>query len=249
MTISCIAVDDEPLSLSLLCSYIEQTPFLALAGRYSNGVAALKAIHENKPDIVFMDIRMPDLSGIDLALIMATERNKNELRVIFTTAHDQYAVESYRFDALDYLLKPFSYVDFSRAAQKARDYFDFINHKSMVYPTKPFEVTGKEYLYVKADHHLVKIDVSEVLYIEGLKDYVKIFLVNEAKPIITLTSLKNLEEKLTGKGFLRLHRSFIVSTEKIRAVTKNSLQIGQTKIPVTEQYKDVFKQVVSKWIV
>jgi DNA-binding LytR/AlgR family response regulator len=196
-----------------------------------------------------MDIRMPDLSGIDLALIMAAEHNKNKLRVIFTTAHDQYAVESYRVDALDYLLKPFSYVDFSRAAQKAQDYFGLINHKSAVHATEKLEDTEKQYLYVKADHQLVKVDISEVLYIEGLKDYVKIFLVNEAKPVITLTSLKNLEEKLTGKGFLRLHRSFIVSTEKIKAVTKTSLQIGQMTIPVTEQYKEVFKQVTSKWII
>jgi len=249
MILNCIAVDDEPVSLNLLCSYIEQTPFLNLTGRYSNGIEALKALDINQTDIVFLDIRMADLSGIELARIVEQSKNKNNTRIIFTTAYDQYAIESYKVDAVDYLLKPFSFVDFSRAAKKAQNYFEIIrNHRSATDIKESAADKEKQYIYLKVDYQLVKVDINDILYIEGQKDYIKVFVVNEPKPLLTLTSLKTLEEKLPPADFMRLHRSFIVSLQKIKSVTKNSVQLGQTTIPVTEQYKEIFQKFLSTWV-
>ncbi len=246
---NCIAVDDEPVALNLLCSYIEKTPFLSLVGRYSNGLDALKALHDNVIKIIFLDIRMADLSGIELAKIIDQSTDKSNTRIIFTTAYDQYAVESYRVDALDYLLKPFNFVDFSRAAKKAQSYFEVHNNYKVTNENiDPLANKEKQYLYLRVEYQLVKVDINDILYVEGLKDYVKVFLINEPKPILTLTSLKNLEEKLPPNDFMRLHRSFIVALDKIKSVTRNSVQIGQTTIPVTEQYKDVFQTFLSKWV-
>ncbi|WP_183574337.1 LytR/AlgR family response regulator transcription factor [Mucilaginibacter sp. X5P1] len=249
MIIPCIAVDDEPIALNLICSYIEQIPFLKLEGSFSNAVAALKAIHE-KPSIklAFLDIRMAHLSGVELAKIINQSENKQKLRVIFTTAFDQYAVESYKVEALDYLLKPFNFVDFSKAAAKALEYFSMCANVLVAQQNHvPPLASEKEYIYLKVDYQLVKVDLNDILYIEGLKDYVKVFVANEAKPLLTLTSLKVLEEKLPEKNFLRIHRSFIVSLEKIKSVTKNSVQIGETVIAVTGQYKEPFLKFISKW--
>ena len=249
MKINCIAVDDEPFALSLISSYIEQTPFLNLIDRYTNGIEALKGLHEQPAiQLIFLDIRMTDLSGIELARIIEQTGRKKNVRIIFTTAYDQYALEGFKVDALDYLLKPFNFVDFSRAATKAYDYFIMLEHS--LNPVNTGVVTGqpeKNYLYLKVDYQLVKVDTADILYIEGLKDYVKLFLKNQDKPLLTLTSLKSLEEKLPAVAFLRIHRSFIVGVDQIKSVTKNSVQIGQTTIPVTDQYKDGFTELLKKW--
>jgi two-component system response regulator LytT len=250
MKINCIAVDDEPFALSLICSYIEQTPYLNLVDKFSNGVEALKAVHE-QPEIqlVFLDIRMTDLSGIELARIIEQTGRKKYLRIIFTTAYDQYALEGFKVDALDYLLKPFNFVDFSRAATKAYDYFTLLEQTSA--STKSIGSFGqaeKSYLYLKVDYQLVKVDMEDILYIEGLKDYVKLYLKSQEKPLLTLTSLKSLEEKLPASAFLRIHRSFIVGIDQIKSVTKNSVQIGSTTIPVTDQYKEGFVELLKKWL-
>jgi two-component system response regulator LytT len=249
MTINCIAVDDEPVALRLVASYIEQTPFLNLKGTYGNAVEALKAIHE-QPEIqlIFLDIRMADLSGVELARIIEQTGKKKSLRIIFTTAYDQYALEGFKVDALDYLLKPFSFVDFSKGATKAYDYFVMLENSS----TNP-GISGvndkpeKNYIYLKVDYQLVKISIADILYIEGLKDYVKLYLKSQEKPLLTLTSLKSLEEKLPASNFLRIHRSFIVSKDAVKSVTKNSVQIYNTSIPVTEQYKEVFSAFLKDW--
>jgi two-component system response regulator LytT len=250
MKINCIAVDDEPFALSLISAYVEKTPFLNLLGAYSNGVEGLKAIHEN-PEIqlIFLDIRMADLSGIELARIVEQTGRKKHLRIVFTTAYDQYALEGFKVDALDYLLKPFNFVDFSRAATKAYDYFIMLENSMNLAPANlTASVPEKKYLYLKVDYQLQKVDTSEILYIEGLKDYVKLFLKGEEKPLLTLTSLKSLEEKLTAPAFLRIHRSFIVGVEHIKSLTKNSVQIGQMTIPVTEQYKEGFAELLKNWL-
>jgi DNA-binding LytR/AlgR family response regulator len=249
MILNCVAIDDEPVSLNLICSYIEQTPFLNLIGRFSNAVEALKLIHNSSVQVMFLDIRMADLSGIELSKIIEETFDKNKIRIVFTTAYDQYAIESYKVDALDYLLKPFNFVDFSRAAKKAQNYFDVIsNYNSTNDKVAPTADSEKQYLYLKVEYQLVKVDVDDILYIEGLKDYVKFFLASEPKPILTILSLKKLEEKLPANNFMRLHRSFIVALDKVKSVTRNSVQIGQTTIPVTEQYKDVFQHFLNKWV-
>lgn len=247
MKIDCIAVDDEPIALKLITSYIEQTPFLNLQGTFSNAIEALKAIHQQPGlQLIFLDIRMADLSGVELARIIEQTGKKKGQRVIFTTAYDQYALEGFKVNALDYLLKPFSFVDFSKAAAKAYDYFEILESaQNNITPGTPVE---KNYIYLKVDYQLVKVNIADILYIEGLKDYVKIFLANQDKPLLTLTSLKNLEEKLPASIFLRIHRSFIVSKEAVKSVTKNSVQItNTTTITVTEQYKEVFASFLKDW--
>ncbi|PAW95125.1 DNA-binding response regulator [Mucilaginibacter sp. MD40] len=250
MRINCIAVDDEPVALKLVTSYIEQTPFLHLMATYTNAIEALKAIHE-QPDLqlLFLDIRMADLSGVELArIIEQTGRNKS-LRVIFTTAYDQYALEGFKVDALDYLLKPFSFVDFTKSATKAFEYFKLLKNTSVNAGSIPAQQNiEKNYIYLKVDYQLVKIQITDILYIEGLKDYVKIFLKNQDKPLLTLISLKNLEERLAASGFIRIHRSFIVAKNAVTAVTKNTLQIGELTIPVTDQYKEAFSEFIKDWV-
>ena len=250
MIINCIAVDDEPAALSLMASYISQTPFLQVHGKFNNAIDALREIHNNTDlQLIFLDIRMPDLNGIELARIIEQSDKKSNLRVIFTTAYDQYALDGFKVDALDYLIKPFSFVDFSKAAAKAYNYFVMLEHSQQAL-AKPEMVTDniKPYIYLKVEHQLVKIDVDDILYIEGLKDYVKVFRKNADKPILTLTSLKKLQEKLPASQFLRLHRSFIVAVAAIKTATKTSVQIADTTIYVSEQFKAEFHEFLNKWV-
>jgi two-component system, LytTR family, response regulator LytT len=247
MTLNCIAVDDEPLALGLVSKFIEQTPFLNLVGKYSGALDALKAIHTEKIDLIFLDIQMPDLNGIELARVL--DKGADKPRIIFTTAYNQFALEGYKVDALDYLLKPFNYEEFLRAAQKALNYAELLNkpaaHTVIVNET---EHADDKYLFLKVEYQLVRIALDDILYIEGLKDYVKVHLKNVDKAVLSLTSLKALEEKLPSKRFLRIHRSFIVALDKITSMTKNSVQIGKMMITVGDQYKEAFSQFVGKWI-
>lgn len=254
MTLSCIAVDDEPLALGLVCAFIEKTPFLKLAGRYSSAVEALQGLMSTPVDVIFLDIQMPDLTGLELARVLErSNRATTTTRIIFTTAFDQFALDGFRVDALDYLLKPFNYEEFLRAASKARNYFELVHRPteqatvSIAAPT-PAEVVD-DYLFLKVEYQLVRIAYNDILYIEGLKDYVKVFRLSDpTKPLLSLTSLKTLEEKLPTRQFMRVHRSFIVALDRINAVTRNSVQIGSAVIPVSDQYKDVFGQFISRWL-
>jgi two-component system response regulator LytT len=253
MTLNCIAVDDEPLALGLVCSFIEQTPFLNLVGRFSSAVEALRAIHAQKIDVVFLDIQMPDLNGIELARVLDNSK-ANKPRIIFTTAYNQFALEGYRVDALDYLLKPFNYEEFLHAANKALAYGELLEKSNAApianttAPAAAEERIEDEYLFLKVEYQLVRIALNDILYIEGLKDYVKVWLKNIEKPVLSLTSLKSLEEKLPAKRFMRVHRSFIVSLDKINSITRNALQIGKVNITVGDQYKDGFSKFLSKWV-
>jgi len=246
MILNCIAVDDEPLALGLVCSFIEQTPFLKLIGRYASAVEALTGLQEQSIDVIFLDIQMPDLNGIELARVLDS-RGKNKPRIIFTTAFNQFALQGYRVDALDYLLKPFNYEEFLHAATKALTYAELLQ-KSNSAPSAADERIEDNYLFLKIEYQLVRIALNEILYIEGLKDYVKVYVQNTEKPMLSLTSLKALEEKLPSKRFLRVHRSFIVSLDKINSITRNALQIGKVNITVGDQYKEAFGQFLSKWV-
>ena len=180
MTLNCIAVDDEPLALGLVCKFIEQTPFLNLVGRYSGAVDALKAIHSEKIDLIFLDIQMPDLNGIELARVL--DKGADKPRIIFTTAYNQFALEGYKVDALDYLLKPFNYEEFLRAAQKAYNYAELINKPATVTTVvNEVESADDQYLFLKVEYQLVRIALDDILYIEGLKDYVKVHLKGRGK--------------------------------------------------------------------
>ncbi len=231
MRLRCLIVDDEPLALDLLEEYVQKTPFLELAGRCSNGIDALERLHEQPVDVLFLDIQMPDLSGLELSRML----DKNT-RVIFTTAFEQYALEGFRVDALDYLLKPFNYEEFLRAAQKARQWFELTSAHQ---PAERVEV--KNYLFVKSEYKQVRIELDEVLYFEGLKDYVRIVFAGPVKPILTLMSLKALEEQLPDGRFMRIHRSYIVHLDRIEAVERGQVLIANTRITVADQYRERFQ--------
>jgi two-component system response regulator LytT len=242
--LQCIAVDDEPLALGLVCAFIDKTPFLNLAGRYSSAVEALEGIHQQSVDLIFLDIQMPDLTGIELARIIEKSGNQGP-RIIFTTAFNQFALDGFRVDALDYLLKPFNYEEFLRAASKGKAYVELVQRAASG-PATPEQ--KEDYLFLKVEYQLVRIAYDDILYIEGLKDYVKVILKSDTKPVLSLTSLKALEEKLPSAKFMRVHRSFIVNLDKIGAVTRNTIQIGAVTIPVSDQYKENFSQFLSKWM-
>jgi two-component system response regulator LytT len=245
--INCIAIDDEPLAITLISSYINQLSFLNLKGCYSSAIEALNVIRTEDIQLVFLDINMPDLNGIELAKIIAASQSNNT-QIIFTTGYDRYAVESYKVGALDYLLKPFDFASFLRSVSRAQQYF---NHHSQPLPAEipvplPKNV-DPEYIFLKVEYQLVKVRLTDILYIEALKDYVKVQLKDRLKPIITLTSLKRLEEKLPSHCFLRIHRSYIVSLDKIDAISKNAITIENCTIPVTRQYHDNFQSYLANW--
>jgi len=241
--LNCIAVDDEPLALGLVCAFIEQTPFLNLVGKFSSAIEALKVIHQQKIDVMYLDIQMPDLNGIELARVL--DHSPNKPRIIFTTAYNQFALEGYRVDALDYLLKPFNYEEFLRSAHKAMAYYELVNKPGTTITEK--ESIENDYLFLKVEYQLMRIAFKDIVYIESLKDYVKVWLNNGEKPVMSLTSLKALEEKLPASRFMRVHRSYIVALDKINAINRNAININNINITVGDQYKETFNQFVKKW--
>lgn len=233
ITIRCCVVDDEPLASQLISSYVKKTPFMELVGVFSSAQEAIKTILDEKIDIVFLDIEMPQLNGVEFARIIP-----ESCRVIFTTAYDSYAIQGYKVNALDYLLKPISYEDFVVTANKALNWCELQRQANA-------GVDRREYLIVKSEYKLVQIPINNILYIEGLKDYVKIYLENESKSIMTLMSMKMLERYLPSSKFLRVHRSYIVNTSKIKTVERNRIVFGNQYIPVSESYKQGFCDYVN----
>ncbi|MDN3671194.1 LytTR family DNA-binding domain-containing protein [Echinicola jeungdonensis] len=242
MKINCIAVDDEPLALEMISKFIGQTSFLNLMGKFENAIDALAFIHKEPVDLVFLDIQMPDLSGMELARIMGANKKDSPCRIIFTTAYNQFAIEGYKVDALDYLLKPYNYEEFLKASTKALQFFE--NQKKSI--KKVDEVP--EYIFLKVEYQLVKVLLKDILYVEAYKDYVKVHLVDKPHPLLSLTSLKNMEELLPSNKFMRVHRSFIVALDHIHSITKNSIQIGKSTITVSENYKENFLKFLNRWM-
>lgn len=244
MILNCITIDDEPPALMLLENYINQTPFLKLKWSFTNAMDALKFIHENPVDLVFLDIQMADITGIELARMIANRPDEKPIQVIFTTAFEQYALEGYKLDVLDYLLKPFVYEDFYRAASKALKHIKMINEGlSSSANTKEEE----SFIYLNIQHQKVKVNARDILYIEGFKDYAKVFVKNADKPLMSIITLKSLEEQLPEGKFMRIHKSFIISLEKISAVGKSTVKIGDTIIDVSRPYADDFNEFLKNW--
>ena len=234
--ISCIIVDDEPMALNLVESYVAKTPFLDLKKKCSSAMEALEFIKNEAVDLLFLDIQMPDLTGLEFSKMLP-----KETRVIFTTAFDQYALEGFKVEALDYLLKPFDYAEFLAAANKAQTWFELIkgNNKQEI-------SEEKEFLFVKSEYKQLRIKLADVLYFEGLKDYIKIWLKDNPKPILTLMSLKSLEEELPETHFMRVHRSFIVSLKNVEVVERSQIIINEQRITVSEQYKPKFLEYINQ---
>lgn len=232
--IRCCVIDDEPLAAQLISGYIDRTPFLENAGAFDSAQGAIKHVLEGKIGLIFLDINMPQLNGLEFARIIPPTT-----RVVFTTAYDNYAVEGFKVNAVDYLLKPVSYEEFKSAAIRALR--EAPAHK----PEEP--VTLRDFIIVKSEYKLVQIAVDDIIYVEGLKDYVKICTKDSS--IMTLMNIKNLEQSLPPELFMRVHRSFIVNKTKIKVIERNRIVFGNVYIPISETYKQAFSEYVNSHLV
>lgn len=219
MIIKCAIVDDEPLAVELLASYANKIPFLELCGKYSNATDALHGIGENPVDLLFLDIQMPELNGLELSKMIP-----ENTRIVFTTAFNQYAVDGFRVNALDYLLKPISYADFMEACNKALQWFQLVQQSEQ--PHAPAAEEEPRSIFVKSEYKLLQINLDDIRYIEGLKDYVKIYTEQSPHPILSLMNMKAIEQMLPASRFIRVHRSFIVQKSKIREIERNRIVFG-----------------------
>ena len=230
--IKCIAVDDEPLALKQISNYIEKTAFLDLQASFHNAMDALQFITENKIDLIFLDIHMPDLNGMD----MAKSLDKGP-KIIFTTAYSEYAIDGFKVNALDYILKPLDYTTFLKSALKAQTHFE-------QFESKPDDLqVSPDHLFIKSEYKIIRIEIKNILYIEGMREYVRIHLEN-AKPLMTLLSMKKIEQKLSDSSFMRVHRSYIVNLNKISTIERNRIIFDDVYIPVSDQYKEKFQNYI-----
>lgn len=236
MILNCAIIDDEPLAAELLDSYAKKTPFLNVKGVFNSAVQAIKCVREDHINLLFLDIQMPELSGLEFAKILPPET-----KVVFTTAFSQYAVESYKANAIGYLMKPISYDSFLEAAQKALDYFQSQQRAALT--------SVDRYFYVKSDYKLIKIKFDDLVYVEGLKDYVKFYVDNMDKPVTSLMNLKKVVEYLPSNEFMRIHRSYIVNLSKITGIERGRFMIGQTALPVSDSYKDAADQFIDSHVI
>lgn len=225
--INCIALDDEPLALDLIEDNIKKVPYLNLIKKCNNTLDAYELLNSLKIDLIFLDIEMPDITGISFLKSL-----KYKPMVIFITAYEKYALEGFELDVLDYLLKPVSFDRFVKATAKALEYYYYLNNSDTT------KLNKSRFIFVKADYKIIKINIDDIIYIEGLKDYIKIY--TGSKPILTLSSLKNIEEKLPSREFIRVHKSFIISVAKIESISKSRIKIGDKEIPISDNYRDTF---------
>lgn len=226
MKLSCIIVDDEPLARALLLDNIRRIPYLDFKADFNSAIEAKNYLSKHKIDLIFLDIQMPKMNGIDLA------KTINDSMVIFTTAYDEYALEGFEVSAVDYILKPIMQERFEKACAKAKEYHDFKTGKTKNQP----------HVFIRADHQTVKVMLDDIIYIEGLKDYVKVHTKTNTKPLITRTNLKGIGELINSKKFMRVHKSYIANMELIQSVQNDSLIVGAIKIPLGEAYKAIIKE-------
>jgi two-component system, LytTR family, response regulator len=236
---NCIIVDDEPLAQQVLEDYVETIPFLNLAGKCSSAFEAFDVLRKQTIDLIFLDIHMPNVSGIDFLHSLGTKP-----MFIFTTAYSEYALEGFNLDAVDYLVKPIPFDRFLKAVNKAYELHNLRHGKGESRIEKP-EEKSEQFIMVKSDYQTQKINLNDITYIEGLKDYVKIYLTT-GKPVITLNSLRNMAEKLPAGNFVRVHKSYIVSISKIGSISRNRIIIGEKWIPIGDNFKDEFFTLLNK---
>ena len=228
----CIVVDDEPLAVKMLEGFVARTPFLVLAGSFNDPVLALSEIRAQAPDLVFLDIQMPDLDGMELSRMLPPET-----RVIFTTAFKQYAFESYEVSALDFLLKPIRYQKFLEAAEKARDWFA-LKEAAASAPSSQAEKTS---VFIKVDGVLRKVELADIQYVEGMTDYVMFHLASARQPLVTHLTMKAVEDMLPPERFMRIHRSYVIGLSHIASVTPQAdVKVGDALLHVSEGYRPAF---------
>ncbi len=234
MKIPCIAIDDEPLAVTKISAYIQKTPFLELVAECRSAFEAMSVIKDNKIQLIFIDINMPDLSGLEFVKSLT-----DKPYIVFTTAYSEYAVEGFQVDAADYLLKPITYTSFLKAANKVKNLIDLTANglKESIRATT-------SHLFVKSEYKLIRIDLDDIRYIESQHEYIKIHLVN-SNPVMTQLSLKAIEEQLPSERFMRVHRSFIVNLKKVSVIERNRIVFdGKVHIPVSDQYKEKFQAYI-----
>ena len=238
--IRCIAIDDEPLALQQLAAYIKKTPFLELVAQCQSALEARQFLEQDTVDAIFCDINMPDLNGMDFVKSLQAPP-----LIVFTTAYSEYAVEGFKVNAVDYLLKPFGMQDFQRAANRLRERAQEVSgFRFQVSGSRIQGTENADTIFLKTDYRMVKVTISEIRYIEAMSEYLKIFIEGEAKPIVTLLSMKKMEEKLT-ENFMRIHRSYIVNLTKIQEINKNRIIMdAETFLPIGDMYKEAFQKYI-----
>jgi len=236
MKIKCIAIDDEPLAVKKIASYIEKIPFLELAAQCRSALEAMNIIENNNIQLLFIDINMPDLNGLEFVKALTYKPY-----IVFTTAYSEYAVEGFQVEAVDYLLKPIAFNNFLKAANKVKNLIELgiTNRKEIINTTA-------DHLFVKSEYKLVRIELADIKYIESQHEYIKIHLIN-SKPVMTLLSMKFIEEQLPHDRFMRVHRSYIVNLAKISVIERNRIVFdGKVYIPISDQYKNKFQNYIDK---
>lgn len=233
MKIRCIAIDDEPLALRQLTGYLQKVPFFEVVGSCPSAVKAVQMMEENPVDVIFLDINMPDLNGLEFVRTM-----KERPLVVFTTAYSEYALDGYEVDAVDYLLKPFGLARIMTAANKVLSRYEMMH--------KGEENENSDILFVKADYKVIGIKMPQIIYVEAMSEYVRIFVDGQNTPIITLQRMKNIEERLSTHNFMRIHRSFIVNLGRVVEVNKSCVTLDtRTAIPIGDSYRDAVNQYVA----
>lgn len=240
MILKCIAVDDEPLALDIIADYVAKVPFLELVKRTENAIEAMQLVQEGNIDLVFLDIQMPELTGIQFLKIAG-----NKASYILTTAYSQYALESYDLNVSDYLLKPIAFDRFYKAVEKVRNQRQKQETTAVAVPepvAAPVNAPIQDFIFVKTEHKIQKIELDDILYIEGLKDYISIFTKNER--VITLQNMKKMEETLPKGDFIRVHKSYIIAVDKIESIERSRIAIAGKTIPVGDTYRDAFFKLI-----
>ena len=232
--IRCIAIDDEPLALQQIAAYIGKVPFLELAAQCQSALEARTYLENDTVDAIFCDINMPDLNGMDFVKSLVAPP-----LVVFTTAYSEYAVDGFRVNAVDYLLKPFGLQEFQRAAQRLKDRLEGSH------ATEESAAAQTETLFLKTDYRIVNVNIRDIRYVEAMSEYLKVWVDGQSKPIVTLLSMKKMEENLPGY-FMRIHRSYIINLTKIQEVNKNRVIMdADTYLPIGDLYKDAFQRYLN----
>jgi len=234
MKIRCVAIDDEPLAVKKIAGYILKVPFLELVAECRSAAEAMSIMDKNDIQLLFIDINMPDISGMEFVKSLT-----NKPYVVFTTAYSEYAVEGFQVDAIDYLLKPITFSNFLKAANKVKNLMELTSNSQ-----KESVKTSANHLFVKSDFKLIRIELKDIKYIESQHEYIKIHLIN-SNPVMTQLSLKSMEEQLPSDRFMRIHRSYIVNLAKVSMIERNRIVFdGKIYIPVSDQYKEKFQEYI-----
>lgn len=238
--IKVITIDDEPLALQQISTYVQKVPFMELVASCRSAADAQRVLESEMIDVIYTDINMPDLTGVDFVRSLPVQP-----MVVFTTAYSEYAVEGFKLDALDYLLKPFSFTDFQRSAQKVKKHYDLL-HQCAESECTVAPVDEDDCIFIKSDYRVQRVEIHDILYVEAMSEYLRLHLANQQKPVTVLLSMKKMEERLPQNMFMRIHRSYIINLKSIREVNKSRVSIAEDlSLPIGDNYKDIFFDYIS----